>query len=152
MIFSTSKQRQLIGFFRKTLKLDNDIYYEILSSYGVKSSKKLTYQFAQEILENLKNKAIALKLYTPKNNDYLKYNNMSARWGYATPKQLRKIDVMWGMVSRQKTKKDKEIALNHFVKRITGKEHINFLLQSDVSKVIKAIETMLKSTQIQNVN
>ncbi|MBR1943116.1 DUF1018 domain-containing protein [bacterium] len=146
MILSTSKQRQLIGFFRKTLKLQDDIYREILTSYHVDSSKKLTYEQASELLNNLKNKAISMGLYKTKP---LKYDNMAARWGMATPKQLRYLEYLWSTVSNQPTLELKQKALNHFIRPITKKDHIKFLTQNDVSMVIKAIETMQKQ-QAQN--
>ena len=39
MILSNSKQRQLIGYFRKLLKISEEAYQEILASYSVESSK-----------------------------------------------------------------------------------------------------------------
>ncbi|MBQ9149478.1 DUF1018 domain-containing protein [bacterium] len=143
MILSNSKQRQLIGYFRKLLKISEEAYQEILASYSVESSKELSYTEAQELLNNLKDKAITFKLYQPKTSkQHLKYENMYARYGYATPKQLRMIESMWNNVTRQNGDKNKEIALNHFVKRIVGKEHIKFITQKDVSKLKMAIENM----------
>lgn len=141
MILSTSKQRQLIGFFRKSLKLDEDVYREMLSYYGVQSSKELFYPDAQELLNNLKDKAIGMGLYEPKK---LKYENMYRGCGMATPKQLRYLEYLWSTVSNQPTLELKQKALNRFIRPITKKDHIKFLTQNDVSMVIKAIETMQK--------
>ncbi|MCD8025333.1 MAG: regulatory protein GemA [Candidatus Gastranaerophilales bacterium] len=137
MIKSSAKQRQLIGFLRKQLKIDADIYYDILSSYNVESSKDLSYQDAEEILSKLKKEAIKQGVYTPKTN-YEKYGTMYGRFGMGTPKQLRKIEAMWMNISNQKT----ENSMNKFIYRITGKQRLNFLTQMDVRKVIKALETM----------
>ncbi len=146
MISSTPKQRQLIGCFRKLLKIDDDLYYyEMLNSFNVKSSKDLNYTQAGELINNLKFNAIELNLYNPKaENDNLKFNNLASRQGFATPKQLRLIDVLWKNVSIKETNKEKEKALNSFIERITGKKRLNFLTQKDVSKVIKAIKAMEK--------
>ena len=145
MILSTPKQRQLIGYFRKILKIDDDVYQEILNSFYVKSSKELSYTEAGELINNLKHNAMELNLYNPKlKTNNLKFENMGARQGFATPKQLRMIDTLWKQVSNKETNQEKEKALNIFIERITGKKRLNFLTQKDVSKVIKAIKAMQK--------
>jgi len=140
MILSKPFQRKSIGYFRKILGIDDDTYKEILANYNVDSSKNLTYQYANELLNNLKNKAISLNLYSPK----LKYENMFSRYGMATPKQLRMIEAMWADVSNQSTLMLKQKALNKFVKKITNKDHIKFLTKDDIKKVVLAIKTMQK--------
>lgn len=144
MIFeSTPKQRQKIGFLRKLLKMSDDIYYEIIyADYGVNSSKELSYKQADSLIRKFTDKAVAAGVYDPKKSNYTRYNNLSGRQGMATPAQLRKIDVMWNFISFQPTAELRRNALNAFIKRITGKERVNFLTQYDVRKVIKAIETM----------
>ena len=142
---SLSYQRQMIGYFRKLLKVNEDIYYDILATYNVASSKDLSYSQANEILLNLKHKAIEAGVYIPKTSTYkTKYDNMSGRLGMGTPKQLRKIDIMWKSVSNQTTEEKKEKSLNKFLNKITGKERLQFLTQTDISKVIKALEMMQK--------
>ncbi len=138
---STPKQRQLIGYFRKILKMPESDYRELIKVYHSSTSKELTYENASKVIEYLRNKAIALKIYVPKNN-YLKFENLSGRWGYATPRQLRMISAMWDKVSNKNTKEERERALNFFVKRICGVEHINFCTWRDISKLKKAIENM----------
>ena len=148
MIFnSTPKQRQLIGYFRKLLKLNEDVYYDILSGYGVNSSKELNNLQAEDLLKRLKYQAASMGLYTEKTNYYNKYDNMAGRFGMGTPKQLRMIEAMWKSVSNQDTNELKERALNHFVLRLVGKSHIKFLTQSEISKVIKAIQAMQKQRE-----
>lgn len=60
----------------------------------------------------------------------------------ATPAQLRKIDIMWRNVSRQKNDIDRQNALQVMIKKITGKDNIRFLTPVDVRKVIKTFENM----------
>ena len=142
---SLAYQRQMIGYFRKLLKINEDIYYDILATYNVASSKDLTYSQAKELIENLKAKAVETGVYIPRTSIYkTKYDNMSGRLGMGTPKQLRKIDVMWKSVSNQQTNVNKEKALNKFLFKITGKERLQFLTQSEISKVIKALTMMQK--------
>lgn len=140
-MISSAKQRQKIGYLRKLLNLDEDVYREILADYEVNSSTQLFSFQADELIARLQTQAISLGLYVPK-NFFQKYSNMAGRRGMGTPKQLRKIEVMWKQVSNQQTDEAKERALNRFILRITGKQRLNFLTQEDVSKVIKAIETM----------
>ena len=143
MILSTPKQRQRLGFFRKLLNLSEELYREILEQFGVKTSKELTSQQIEELTSRLCKNAQAQGLYKPKPSFIkYKYNNLGEREGMATPAQLRKIDIMWRNVSRQKNDEDRESALQVMIKKITGKDHIKFLTPVDVRKVIKTFENM----------
>ena len=137
MITSLPKQRQTIGFLRKLLGFDDDMYREILSFYGAKSSKNLTISEADELIANMKDYASKMGLYT-----YNKYEKLGYRKGMATPKQLRYIYALWKNVSFINDDKAREQALNRFIYRITGKERVNFLTPSDVSKIIEALKAM----------
>ena len=142
-MISVPKQRQMIGMLRKLVKLDDDTYRDMLYEYGVKSSLKLEYADANNLIKRLKAKAIEMGVYQKEYSNYDKYENLKNRpRGMATPAQLRLINVLWKGVSKKETDKEKETALNRFVHNITGKSHMHFLEQSDVSKVIKAIKTM----------
>lgn len=143
MILSTAKQRQKLGFFRKLLNLPEDLYSELLSQFGVNTSKDLTSQQIEELTTRLRRNAQAQGLYKPKPSFIkYKYNNLSDRNGMATPAQLRKIDIMWKNVSRQQNDKDRQNALQVMIKKITGKDNIRFLTHVDVRKVIKTFENM----------
>ena len=155
MIFeSTPRQRQMIGYLRKLLKISNDTYYEIIyNGWGVESSKDLSFNAAESLITQFKRQATDAGLYKPAKNNYLdRYRSLEGRTGMATPAQLRKINIMWKFVSKQPTDELKEQALNSFIKRITGKERLIFLTQKDVSKVVKAIETMYKTKKGEYTN
>lgn len=140
---SSAKQRQRLGYFRKLLNLGEDLYRELLSQFGVETSKDLTSQQIEELTSQLRNNAQVQGLYRTKPSFIkYKYNNLGNREGMASPAQLRKIEVMWKNVSRQKNDKDRESALQTMIKKITGKDHINFLTPVDVRKVIKTFENM----------
>lgn len=143
-MISTPKQRQMIGFFRKILKFDEDTYRDILSLYGADSSKQLSYSKANDLIDYLKNKAVGLGLYEVKPNNYNKYQPLGYRRGWATPKQLKKVEMMWKNVSFKETEEEKGKALNRFIFRITGKNRVNFLTHLDIQKLIKALEEMEK--------
>ncbi len=143
---STSKQRQMIGYFRKTLGLSDDLYHDILWTWGVDSSKDLTAAQAETLLKQLKEQAIGQGKYQPKARykaQKWKYNNYSGRDdNMASPAQLRMIEGLWFEVSTQTNDTDRESALNKLCQRITGKARIVFLTKPEVSKLIKAMNTM----------
>lgn len=145
---STPKQRQLIGYFRKLLCLDADTYHDILWTWGVDSSKELTLQQAETLVNQLKKQAIASGKYTPKKQyafQKYKYNNIGERDNkMATPLQLRKVEALWLRISNQANDIDRESALNKMCERITGKERLMFLTKQDISKLITALENMQK--------
>jgi len=75
---STSKQRQMIGYFRKTLGLSDDLYHDILWTWGVDTSKDLTASQAETLIKQLKEQAIGQGKYQPKaryKSQKWKYNN-----------------------------------------------------------------------------
>lgn len=147
MAFSTAKQRQKIGFFRNLLNLDYDVYLEILSDFGVTTSKNLSEDEAEKIIKQLKRNAISAGLYKPK-NDYRfikgKYEYLAGRKGMASPKQLRMIEAMWFKVSFQNNDNDRKQALYKFIQKITGKQRMEFLTSVDVRKIVLAIRNMEK--------
>ena len=143
MILSSAKQRQKLGFFRKLLNLSEDLYQELLSQFGVSTSKDLSSQQIEELTSRLRKNAQAQGVYKPKPSFIkYKYNNLAEREGMATPAQLRKIDIMWRNVSRQKNDIYRQNALQKMIKKITGKENIRFLTPVDVRKIIKTLENM----------
>ncbi len=146
MAGSTKRQRQKIGFLRKRLGLDEDIYRELLlERTGFKKSKDISSSQAKSFITYLENKATEMGLFLPKKEYYWqknKYGNDDRDENAATAKQLRKIEAMWFDVSTQNDDKSREQALNKFIKRITGKDHIKFLLKTDIPQLINALKTM----------
>ncbi|MDD3236837.1 MAG: regulatory protein GemA [Candidatus Gastranaerophilales bacterium] len=142
---STSKQRQQIGHLRKLIGLDYDTYQEMLSIYGVESSKNLTDKNARSLIQDLKGNAIRMGVYIPTKQyafQQFKYDNLGHREGMATPKQLRMIEAMWKDVSKKETESERQSSLKVFIKRITNKEHFKFISQEDIQKLVKALKTM----------
>lgn len=145
-IKSTSKQRQMIGYLRKTLGLSDDLYHDILWTWGVDTSKDLTALQAETLINQLKEQAIGQGKYQPKaqyKTQKWKYNNYLDRDdNMASPAQLRLIERLWFEVSNQTTDTARENALNKLCERITGKARIVFLTKPEVSKLIKSINSM----------
>ncbi len=143
MLNSTPKQRQELGFIRKLAGIDEDTYREILSSYGVESSKDLTKAEIEELINSLRDKAKEIGTFKPKKSFiHCKYNNLAGREKMASPAQLRKIEAMWFRISRQKTDEERAKALKIMIKKITGKDGMSFLTAVDVRKIIKTFENM----------
>lgn len=71
-----------------------------------------------------------------------RFEDLGYRDGMATPEQLRKIEAMWIGVSRMPLRVSKLKALEGFLKRIAGVEHLRFVEDWQVQKLIKAIESM----------
>ncbi len=143
---STPQQRKLIGYFRKLLKMPEDIYREILWTWHVESSKELTADEAETLLRQLKKNAIASGVYDSKKKysfQKYRYNSLEGRdEKMATPLQLRKIEAMWLEVSRVSSDTARADALNSFAERITGKKRLVFLTKIDASKLINAMNKM----------
>lgn len=144
---STTKQRQEIGYMRRLVGLDEETYREMLSDFNnASSSKDLTDGQAKTLINSLRDKAREMGVFKPVKQYAFqkhKYNNLGSRYGMASPVQLRKIEAMWFRVSRQETDADRAQALQVFTKKITGKDHLKFLTSADVSKVIKALDSMI---------
>lgn len=135
---SEPKQRQQVGFYRKLLALDYDVYQDMMSiSYGKTSSKDLTYVQAQDFVKHLKTLAQDCGVFKPTLTQAY-----TLRHGMATPKQINKIKIMWHNVTKQDTPRREKIALRLFLKRIVGANDLNFLRIKDVPKIIKALEKM----------
>lgn len=143
---STAKQRQDIGYMRKLLGLEDEVYYDMVYQYnGAKSSKDLSAAEATDLLNRLRDNGKSAGVFKPKAETRFKqykYNNLGQRPGYASPAQLRKIEAMWACVTRAETQEARKKALNVFIKRITGKDNILFIESRDAAKLIKALSTM----------
>ena len=141
---STPKQRQDIGYLRKLLKLDDELYYEMLqNSYGVSSSKDLNQTQAREFLNKLRDMGRDMGIFkSTRIYSFQKYNynDLNGRADdMATPKQLRMIEALWLKVSRQTSDTDRKSALNSFIQRIIGVQNIKFLKKTDINKLKKAL-------------
>lgn len=139
-MMSTAKQRQLIGYYRRLLNLDDIAYYGVLSAcFNVASSKDLTQNQADDLIDCFRQKTRQLGLSkTNKTNA----NNLSNRCGMASIAQLKKIQIMWDNVSFLESPKARANALNKLIKNIVGYDHINFLKSEHVPKIINAIKAM----------
>lgn len=153
---STSKQRQEIGYMRKLMSLEEEIYREMLFGFNeANSSKDLSEHEAKCLLKSLRDKAKFMGLFKPvKQYSFQKYRHseLDGRVGMASGAQLRKIEAMWYAISRQKTDLEREKSLLVMVKKITGKEHLKFITAIDTRKIIRVFEKMKGKENDTNTN
>jgi hypothetical protein len=137
---AANNQLAKIHIAKKDLGLTDNDYRDLLSGFGVSSSKELSYNDAEELIKLLKKLGWDTK--PPKKKKQLdknKFTGLNKRPPHlATLSQLHKVEVMWHNASNQKDKS----SLNKFIKRIAGVDNIEWLLKADVSKIIKAIENL----------
>ena len=136
-------QIKKIHIAKSQLGLDDQQYRDILSGFTNKkgdpcsSSKELNYAQAEVLLNTFEK--LGFK-QSPKGTK-LKYEEYSGRDAkFATPKQMRSVDVLWFTSINVREKTDE--AMNNFIHRIAGVSHISFLLTADVHKVRKAIQNL----------
>lgn len=143
----TKGQIAKIHTLKSQLNLSDEEYGAALESYGVATSKDLSYQQAADLTRRLvKLLPKELRDASTSSATKQKYDELGIRWNekrrehYATPKQLRMLEAMW-MTSTRVEHKTEE-AFKKFVKRISGKEKLEWLMMSDVRKIKKAIESL----------
>ncbi|WP_337872901.1 phage protein GemA/Gp16 family protein [Ignavibacterium sp.] len=145
----TTGQISKIHLLKSQLRLSDEEYGAALESYGVATSKSLTYQQAADLIRKLIKllpKELRENFTRGRKDEKKKYDELGIRWNdrlnehYATPKQLRMIEAMW-MTSPRVEHKTEE-AFKKFCKRISGKDRIEYLLGSDIRKITKAIESL----------
>lgn len=122
----------IIHIAKNKLKLSDDEYRDILSRFGVKSSKELDnmqFDALMNFFERLGFVSNYVKVKKPVN----KHNPP-----FASDYQIAKIKAMWNEKSKTKTEK----SLERFVFRITGKINLTVLVHKDIMKIIKALENL----------
>jgi len=141
---ATKTQLTRIHVGKAVLKLTEIQYRGVLAGFGVESSKDLTYDQANEMIQALKRlgwrevyKPRRVKEGEEKGYGRAKYNHLKGRdSGLASPRQLRMVEAMWRQVSRERD----DHSLNAFVKRITGVDNIEWISHHHVAQLKKAIE------------
>ena len=143
-----------IHWLKNALNLSDEEYGAALESYGVATSKDLSYEQAKNFIsklvkllpKELRDASTSSATASTSSATKQKYDELGIRWNeklrehYATPKQLRMLEAMW-MTSPRVEHKNEEAFLK-FVKRISGKDRIEWLMMSDVRKIKKAIESL----------
>ena len=132
--FSQIKQ---IHTLKNILGLDDEVYREMLMSFGVATCKNLTFTEAQILVEILSEKAIAAGKWQRPNK---KYADLESRHiDMATPAQMRKIEIMWGELYNVKTYENTQRTLRKFIQNHFKISDIRFIDKLTATKIIHVI-------------
>lgn len=137
---STYAQIKKIHTLKNVLRIDNDLYVDMLMSFGVQTSKDLTTTEAGIFLEILEEKAVLTNKWEVRNK---KYEELSARdEDMATPAQLRMIEAIWREVCYIDSPDFAKQSLRKFIQNKFKIADIKFLTKKKAVKVIRAISAM----------
>ena len=140
-------QIRKIHTLKTVLSLDDDLYREMLMSFGVQTSKDLTYTEASVLIEILEDKAVAAGKWKrlPK-----KYSDLQRDNKMATQAQLRMIEGMWREICYFDNDDFAKKSLRKFLKSKFRVDDIMFLTKSKAIKVIQGINGIKKNLKIKN--
>lgn len=130
----TEQYRQIHGLVR-LLGMNDEAYRDMLfDRYKVRSSKDLSPGQRGALIKSLREQV---------HGNVAEFNDLVNRKKHmASPAQLRAIEAMWAQVSRAETPDARKKALNAFVKRLTGVDHVRWITMHDARTLIRAIKTM----------
>lgn len=132
----TIPQIKQIHTLKNVLGLDDDLYREMLSSFGVYSSKDLTEAEARIFIDVLNDKLKKICVeYTKKYDEWL---NRSSNM--ATPPQLRKMEAIWNDLHPEQSKIEQKKSLRNFLKTKFHINDIRFLSKPRASVIIAVLE------------
>ena len=135
-------QIRKIHTLKSILGLDDDLYREMLMSFGVCTSKDLTFSEAGVLLDILETKAVEKSLWK---REPKKYEDMERGTKMATPPQLRMIKGMWRDVCYFDNDNFANKSLRKFLKSKFKVDDIRFLTKAKANKVIQAIKGIKKN-------
>lgn len=136
---ATPSQIKRIHILKSLLGLDDDLYREMLMSFGVCSSKDLTFTEASVMLDILETRAEERNLWKRMPKQYEDLNRDSKM---ATPPQLRMIKGLWREICYFDNNEFANKSLRKFLKTKFKVDDINFLTKTKAIKVIQAIKAI----------
>ena len=136
---ATPSQIKRIHILKSLLGLDDDLYREMLMSFGVCSSKDLTFTEASVMLDILETRAEERNLWKRMPKPYEDLNRDSKM---ATPPQLRMIKGLWREICYFDNNEFANKSLRKFLKSKFKVDDINFLTKTKAIKVIQAIKAI----------
>lgn len=140
----SSFQIKKIHTLKNLLSIDNDLYIDMLMSFGVQSSKNLTFTEANILLEILEEKAVAQNLWVKQPK---KYESLKRNENMASSAQLRMIESLWREIAYINNDKFSKSSLRKFLKNKFKIDDIMFLTKTKATKVIHGIMAIKKSTK-----
>ncbi len=138
----SSFQIKKIHTLKNLLSIDNDLYIDMLMSFGVQSSKNLTFTEANILLEILEEKAVAQNLWVKQPK---KYESLKRNENMASSAQLRMIESLWREIAYINNDKFSKSSLRKFLKNKFKIDDIMFLTKTKATKVIQGIMAIKKS-------
>ena len=133
---ASSFQIKKIHTLKNLLGIEDDLYIDMLMSFGVQSSKNLTFTEANILLGILEEKAVALNLWVKQKK---KYEELKRSGDMATDAQLRMIESLWRELAYINTDKYAKSSLRKFLKNKFKVDDIMFLTKTKATKVIQGI-------------
>jgi hypothetical protein len=140
----TPGQIRKIHTIKSLLKMTDLHYRGLVMEIGEgfkRSSLDLTYTEAGRLITRMES-LISTEPWEHRGPRCLKYDCLGEREGFATPRQLRKIDVMWHGVSRARTSAERDKTLQSFLYNRFSVSDIRFLESWQVQKVIRTLASM----------
>ena len=137
----TTRQIRRIHALKNRLSLSEEEYRNWLSEYGVRSSKELSFEEAERLIEDMEGLAIIEGVWE-RLDGKRKYEDLGNREGMATPKQLRMIEALWRDVSRARSVKERERTLRSFLRNRFGIEDLRWVESWQVKKIVEALRAM----------
>ena len=138
----SSFQIKKIHTLKNLLSIDSDLYIDMLMSFGVQSSKNLTFTEANILLEILEEKAVAQNLWVKQPK---KYESLKRNENMASSAQLRMIESLWREIAYINNDKFSKSSLRKFLKNKFKIDDIMFLTKTKATKVIQGIMAIKKS-------
>lgn len=132
--FSQIKQ---IHTLKAIVRLDDELYKEMLMGFGVATCKDLTYTEAEIFLDILSEKAIAAGKWQRPRSNFIELENRGN--DMATPAQLRKIEAMWRDISYIKSNESVKKSLRIFLQKHFKISDLRFVDKTTATKIIHAI-------------
>ena len=145
---ATSSQIRKIHTLKNFIGLDDDLYREMLMTFGVQSSKNLTDTEAGIFIEVLEAKAEKFENWVKRPK---KYADLYRDENMATQAQLRYIEGLWKEVAYFDDEDFNKKSLRKFLKSKFKIDDIMFLTKGKATKVIQGIKGMKATLEKKNM-
>ncbi len=144
----TNFQKKLIHTIVHTIGMQDEDYRKLLKKwFDVDTCLKLNYAQAELMIQRLRYIAEKAGKWKHSKGNKTKYDDLGDREGFASPRQIRKIEAMWCDVSYQPDQEAKLRALNKFVFRFFHVSNLRFLEDWQAHKIIKSLQAMTKASK-----
>lgn len=128
----------------KNLGQTDDEYRIMLASWGVDSCTKLSYRDANDLLRHMRATLQGKTTADVAAQGRTKFDRLAGRPGhFASPAQLRLVEVLWSQVHRQRDATARRQALDTFLQNRFNVMGLEQLEGNDVPKVLIALKAML---------